>query len=72
MQSFNLGIEAKILYIGNEGCIKHGKHKITNWKVHTLLQLVQLNAGFWKMKVLFFYMEIYVPCQANKKLVLYK
>ena len=31
--------------------------------------LSQLNAGFWKRKVLFFYMEINEPCEANKKLV---
>ena len=33
--------------------------------------LVQVNAGFWKRKVLCFYMEINEPCEANKKLVYY-
>ena len=29
--------KSEILHTGNEGCIKHGKPKITNWKEHTLL-----------------------------------
>ena len=32
--------------------------------------LSQLNAGFWKRKVLFFYMEINEPSVDNRKLVI--
>ena len=57
----------KILRFGNEGCIKLGKPKNYQLERTYSASLVKLNVGFWKRKVLFFYMEINEPSEANKK-----